>query len=353
MTGITYPSSSTNSFSYNCLDTRVGKTDSSGTATYQRDGIGVTSPVLTDGAETFTPGISQRSGSTSTFDCADRLGTFGLETNSSQSTTGTRQFDAFGNSTSTSGSPSGPFGFAGAWGYQQDGDSGLKLLGHRYYDSSTGRFLTRDPAMAGENWYGYARNNPLRWADPSGLWLEELGKWQTWADGLTTAGAGLLLVIQNTGADVINSGLIVPAPGIVLGSPLKKWDGGEYAGRPGFTDSTRCWDVAQYAVVALAGDGIAGLLGKVGGDGVEAVDTTVAGFKVSPDYLKVGGDLYHSGPDFLADIVFNEGKVLKLTANYVEFGLDGSVNGASGTWQLGITNRFGEAMVSHWFFDPL
>ena len=29
----------------------------------------------------------------------------------------------------------GPFGFAGGYGYQEDADSGLKLLGHRYYDS--------------------------------------------------------------------------------------------------------------------------------------------------------------------------------------------------------------------------
>jgi len=168
ITGITYPSSATNSFAYNCLDTRVGKTDSSGTATYQRDGVGVTAPLLTDGSSTFTPGVSQNNGSTSTFDCADRLGTYSVETNSSQSTTATRQFDAFGNPTSTTGSPAGPFGFAGGWGYQQDGDSSLKLLGHRYYDSSTGRFLTRDTAMYGRNWYAYCANSPLRHVDPTG-----------------------------------------------------------------------------------------------------------------------------------------------------------------------------------------
>ena len=34
----------------------------------------------------------------------------------------------------SSGTPEGPFGFAGSHGYQEDGDTGLKLLGHRYYD---------------------------------------------------------------------------------------------------------------------------------------------------------------------------------------------------------------------------
>ena len=93
-----------------------------------------------------------------------------METNSSQSTTATRQFDAFGNPTSTTGSPAGPFGFAGGWGYQQDGDSGLKLLGHRYFDPSTGRFLTRDPGKSGRNWVAYADSSPLTSVDPTGLW---------------------------------------------------------------------------------------------------------------------------------------------------------------------------------------
>jgi uncharacterized protein RhaS with RHS repeats len=42
------------------------------------------------------------------------------------------------------------------------------LLGHRYYDSGTGRFLTRDPIQDGRNWYTYAENNPTRYTDPEG-----------------------------------------------------------------------------------------------------------------------------------------------------------------------------------------
>ncbi|MDX2064802.1 MAG: RHS repeat-associated core domain-containing protein [Fimbriimonadaceae bacterium] len=69
-----------------------------------------------------------------------------------------------------SGTWTGPFGCAGNWGYQEDGDSGLQLLGHRYYDPSTGRFLTRDPIKDGRNWYTYCENNPLTAVDPLGLW---------------------------------------------------------------------------------------------------------------------------------------------------------------------------------------
>jgi hypothetical protein len=55
-------------------------------------------------------------------------------TNSSQSTTDTRQFDAFGMLVASSGSTQTPFGFGGGHGYQTDTDSGLRLLGHRYYE---------------------------------------------------------------------------------------------------------------------------------------------------------------------------------------------------------------------------
>lgn len=55
-----------------------------------------------------------------------------------------------------------------------DADSGLQLLGHRYYDSSIGRFISRDPAYAGDNWYAYCENNPLWEVDSSGLDGDEL-----------------------------------------------------------------------------------------------------------------------------------------------------------------------------------
>lgn len=50
------------------------------------------------------------------------------------------------------------------------------LLGHRYMDPSTGRFLTRDPVKDGRNWYGYCANNPLACADPDGLLPEWINK---------------------------------------------------------------------------------------------------------------------------------------------------------------------------------
>jgi RHS repeat-associated protein len=85
--------------------------------------------------------VSRRASSATTFDSFNYLGTSDLQTNASQSTTATRTYDAFGSLVASTGTPVGPFGFVGAEGHQEDGDRGLKLLGHRYYDPSTGRFL--------------------------------------------------------------------------------------------------------------------------------------------------------------------------------------------------------------------
>jgi hypothetical protein len=44
--------------------------------------------------------------------------------------------------------------------------------GVRFYDPTTGQFLTRDPAVSmTRDAYGYAGNSPLNYTDPTGLWL--------------------------------------------------------------------------------------------------------------------------------------------------------------------------------------
>ena len=77
-------------------------------------------------------------------------------------------FDAYG--TSAAYAPGQNFvGFGAQWGYYNDA-TGLILCTNRYYDPSTGRFLTRDPIGydGGINLYGYTANNPVNGIDPSG-----------------------------------------------------------------------------------------------------------------------------------------------------------------------------------------
>ncbi len=45
---------------------------------------------------------------------------------------------------------------------------GLIYFNARYYDPTTGRFLTEDPSRQGVNWYAYCGNNPVNRTDPTG-----------------------------------------------------------------------------------------------------------------------------------------------------------------------------------------
>ena len=176
VTGISYPAGGTNSFVYNGEDLRTKKTDSAGTKTYKTDGSSPASAVLNDGGATYTPGLSERRGTTSSFYHSDALGSTRGITGSTQATTDSTLYDGFGMTVSETGTNPTPFGFVGKEQYQTDGDSGLQLLGHRYYDPSIGRFLSQDPAKSGTNWYKYADNNPLAKTDSSGLSVRDLQK---------------------------------------------------------------------------------------------------------------------------------------------------------------------------------
>jgi RHS repeat-associated protein len=159
------------SYVYNGFDARVSKTVSSTTTTFKRAGADPVSPVLSDivGSTTtnYLPGISSRVGSTSTFNHSGIKNGI-LQTNSSQSSTATKRYDAFGNQLATSGTWQTRFDYGGGFGYQRDDESDYKLLGHRYYDPEIGRFLTRDSAKDGRNWYVYCDNNPVTKSDPDG-----------------------------------------------------------------------------------------------------------------------------------------------------------------------------------------
>ena len=101
---------------YNGLDTRVGSTTNSVARTYLRDGAYVTDPVLSDGEATYTPGISERRGSTTTF-LHSGLKNANSQTTTSQTVGASRVYDAFGGVVSSSGTWQGPFGYAGGFGY--------------------------------------------------------------------------------------------------------------------------------------------------------------------------------------------------------------------------------------------
>ncbi|MBR4880840.1 MAG: RHS repeat-associated core domain-containing protein [Clostridia bacterium] len=67
-----------------------------------------------------------------------------------------------------------PFRYCGEY---YDEESGLIYLRNRYYDPTSGRFITEDPARDGNNWYVYCGGNPVNSVDPEGT-ASFKEKWQ-------------------------------------------------------------------------------------------------------------------------------------------------------------------------------
>ena len=149
----------------------MAKADSTGSYSYVCDGTTPGSPVLSDGHTTFTAGLSSTVAGLTSFRHEDLLGSLRFQTDSSQSVTGSGLFEAFGAPVGSTGT-SMPFGFVGGADCQTDADTGLVLMGHRYYDSRIGRFLSQDPAGDGDNWYAYTDNDPVNNTDPSGQYIQ-------------------------------------------------------------------------------------------------------------------------------------------------------------------------------------
>jgi RHS repeat-associated protein len=62
-------------------------------------------------------------------------------------------------------------------GQYYDKETRLHYNYFRYYDPSTGRYITSDPIglAGGLNTYGYVKGNPTYWSDPVGLWPSQHG----------------------------------------------------------------------------------------------------------------------------------------------------------------------------------
>ena len=84
-------------------------------------------------------------------------------------------YDAYGNLLA-GGNASDPVEFNGRWGYYTDHEIGLVLCTYRYYDATTGRFITRDPIgyNGGINLYRYCLNKPIDYIDSYGLDNEDV-----------------------------------------------------------------------------------------------------------------------------------------------------------------------------------
>ncbi len=198
---------------------RAWKHTSSGTTYYLYSGMtpvcemnasGTVTAVNTFGVDGLA---SRHSGSSSTFYTFDNQGGAAVRTDSNANLLGAGQFDAYGTRVASTDNSTDPFsGYGAKWGYYSDSETGLQLLGLRYYDSGTGRFINRDPISysGGMDLYGYTGNNPVLYADPTGRWV--------WA--LAGAGAGGGPAGTLVGAGVAVEGAGVGADSTVVEAPI-------------------------------------------------------------------------------------------------------------------------------------
>jgi len=167
----------TSTYAYNGVGLRTSKTVSGVLESYVWNLAQSTSAPLVDGATDYVTGfrgqpLEQISGSTVYYYHQDQLGSTIDITNSRGSIVNTYTYDSYGGISSgltTSCSPCGivnPLQFAGQY---VDSESGFEYLGARYYEPSTGLFLTKDRLARGTvSAYAYASGSPQNFTDPSG-----------------------------------------------------------------------------------------------------------------------------------------------------------------------------------------
>lgn len=121
--------------------------------------------------------LSQNRGGQTSFYHYDGLGNTSALTNDSGTITDTYTNSGFGETVTTSGNTSNPFGFNGALGYYVNPETEDCSVRYRVYDPGLGRWRSRDPIwfVGGINLFQYVFANPINFADPYGLQAERCG----------------------------------------------------------------------------------------------------------------------------------------------------------------------------------
>ena len=204
LTAIDYPDGTHSSYTYDPLGRRVQIDDSGVVRTDLWDGFNLHAEFDANGqlatAFTLTPTNLDGTGAKSpaevlesvtqgavSYYSQDAQGSTVATTNATGAVSGSYQYDSSGKPGASNG-PLNTYTYAGA---QWDPRSGLYYMGDRYYDPSTGRFLSQDPAAAlfvvptigrwtrslsaqapgnpiSLNRYTYALDDPANFTDPSG-----------------------------------------------------------------------------------------------------------------------------------------------------------------------------------------
>jgi len=121
------------------------------------------------GSTWATDPLFMKEGSSYYFYQNDHLGTPQKMTAVNGAVVWSAKYSSFGEATIDAASTvTNPLRFPGQY---YDNESGLNYNYHRYYDPSVGRYMRADPIRleGGINFFLYAENNPVNYADPLGL----------------------------------------------------------------------------------------------------------------------------------------------------------------------------------------
>ncbi|MFZ3200418.1 MAG: RHS repeat-associated core domain-containing protein [Candidatus Acidiferrales bacterium] len=178
LTQVTLPGQGgTVQFRYDPFGRRIEKISPNATSIFAYDGPNLIETVnstggvvarYTQGQNIDEPLAESRSGTVSYYE-QDGLSSVTSLTASNGSLAQSYTYDSLGNTTNSSGSLTNFFRYAGR---EFDTETGLYCDRARYFDPTTGRFLSEDPlgfAADGVNFYEYAYDNPTDFTDPLGL----------------------------------------------------------------------------------------------------------------------------------------------------------------------------------------
>jgi RHS repeat-associated protein len=160
-------------YAYNGDGLRMSKTVSAVSTAFTWDSRDTAPLLLSDGTNSYIYGpkgtLLEQVGPSNAvlYYHRDQLGSTRMLTGASGAVAATYSFDAYGNPIDTTGSIFNPFLFAGEY---TDSESGFEFLRARYYDGSTGQFISLDPIVsATREAYAYADDDPVNLVDPSGM----------------------------------------------------------------------------------------------------------------------------------------------------------------------------------------
>ena len=188
LTAIQYPDGTRTTYAYDALGRRLSVSQGGVTTAYVYDGVnarleyggGSLAASYVGTGEVDSP-LEMTRGSSPYYYLQDLQGSVTRLTNAAGSSVASYAYDAFGVPGGPQSTIANPFTYAGR---EYDSKSGLYYNRARFYEPTTGSFLSADPVSSGQP-YAYAAGDPVDYSDPSGAYAfaDFALTWTRWTAG--------------------------------------------------------------------------------------------------------------------------------------------------------------------------